>query len=380
MNKILLSGGGTAGHVNPALAIAEIIKKHNPGAEFLYVGTPDGMEKGIVTREGYEYAAVAVDGFSRKLTPKGIMRNIRSLTYLAKSGTVCKNIIKNFSPDIVIGTGGYVCGPVCMTAAKMGIPTLIHEQNAFPGVTTKLLSERVDEVMLAFPDAAKRLGENVKYSVTGLPTRDSFTERQMTRAEAKAKLGLDDSLTILSFGGSLGARCINNVALDVISFEEKLRKQSGIKINHIHGYGKNGREDFLTAFKDLMPDVNNKRLKISEYINDMTTNLIAADLVIARAGASTITELEALGRASILIPSPNVTENHQYYNAMVLGSRGAAVVYEEKELTPGKITAKIEELIKSPDKLNQMAKNAAAIFEKTTAEKIYSVIVNSTQK
>jgi UDP-N-acetylglucosamine--N-acetylmuramyl-(pentapeptide) pyrophosphoryl-undecaprenol N-acetylglucosamine transferase len=380
MNKILLSGGGTAGHVQPALAIAEIIKKHNPSAEFLYVGTPDGMEKNIVTHEGYEYAEVKVDGFSRKLNPKGIMRNLKTLTYLAKAGTVCRNIIKKFNPDLVIGTGGYVCGPVCMTASKMGIPTLIHEQNAFPGVTTKLLSEKVDEVMLAFPDAEKRLGENVKFSVTGLPTRESFTKKYMTRAEAKSALGLDDSLTILSFGGSLGAKCINNVALDIIEFEENFKKQTGVKINHIHGYGKNGREDFLTGFRELMPDVDNKRLIISEYINDMSTSLIAADLVISRAGASTITELQALGRASILIPSPNVTENHQYFNAMVLGSRGAAVVFEEKELTREKIREKTAELIKSPDKLNQMAKNAAQIFEKTTAEKIYNVISSTVQK
>jgi UDP-N-acetylglucosamine--N-acetylmuramyl-(pentapeptide) pyrophosphoryl-undecaprenol N-acetylglucosamine transferase len=373
MKKVILTGGGTAGHIQPALAIAEIIKRRLPDTQFLYVGTPEGMESRIAVREGYEFRGVEVSGFARRMTPKNILKNARSLSLLAAADVKSKRILREFAPDLVIGTGGYVCGPVVKAAAAMGIPTALHEQNAFPGLTTKLLSKRVDEIMLAFPEAADRLEKPVKYTVTGLPTREAYSGKRLTRAEAKKLLGLSDDLCILSFGGSLGARTINNIASDLIKFTAQLP----VTVNHIHGYGKIGKETFPVLIKAAGIDAKtDKRLIIREFIDNMPVCFAAADIVIARSGASTVAELEAVGRAAVLIPSPNVTENHQYFNAMVLGKKGAAIVIEEKNLGEFSVNEKIKELIENPDKLNQMAKIAALEYEKATPDKVFAVLEN----
>jgi UDP-N-acetylglucosamine--N-acetylmuramyl-(pentapeptide) pyrophosphoryl-undecaprenol N-acetylglucosamine transferase len=373
MKKIILTGGGTAGHIQPALAIAEIIKRRLPDTEFLYVGTPEGIESRIAKREGYRFEGVAVAGFSRKITPKNVIKNAKTIALLASADIKSRKIIKDFAPDLVIGTGGYVCGPVVKAAADMKIPTALHEQNAFPGLTTKLLSKRVDEIMLAFPEAAARLGETVKYTVTGLPTREAYSGTRISRDEAKKKLGLSEDLCILSFGGSLGARTINSEAAKLIKFTQSLP----VHINHIHGYGKIGRESFPEALNNAGIDPEtDKRLIVREFIDNMPLCFSAADIVISRSGASTVAELEAVGRAAVLIPSPNVTENHQYFNAMVLGKKGAAIVIEEKDLTENTVSEKIKELIENPDKLNKMAKIAAGEYEQSTPDKVFAVLEN----
>jgi UDP-N-acetylglucosamine--N-acetylmuramyl-(pentapeptide) pyrophosphoryl-undecaprenol N-acetylglucosamine transferase len=373
MKKIILTGGGTAGHIQPALAIAEIIKRRLPDTQFLYVGTPEGMESRIAAKEGYDFEGVEVAGFSRRLTPKNLLKNARSLSLLAAADVKSKRILRAFAPDLVIGTGGYVCGPVVKAAAEMGIPTALHEQNAFPGLTTKLLSKRVDEIMLAFPEAAQRLGEPVKYTVTGLPTREAYSGKRLTRADAKKLLGFSDDLCILSFGGSLGARTINNIAAELITYTSSLP----VRINHIHGYGKIGKDSFSAAMIDAgINTKSDKRLIIREFIDNMPVCFAAADIVISRSGASTVAELEATGRAAVLIPSPNVTENHQYFNAMVLGKKGAAIVIEEKNLENISVNDKIKELIENPDKLNLMAKIAASEYEKATPDKVFAVLEN----
>ena len=325
--KVLITGGGTAGHINPALAIASIIKKNRPDAEFLFAGTPFGMEARLVPAAGYKFAPIKVKGFQRKITLKNIGRNCKAAFYLTSAGACSRKIIKNFSPDIVIGTGGYVSGPIVRTAAKMGIPTAIHEQNAYPGVTTRILSKKASAVMLTVEEAKKYLDADVKYTVTGLPVRPELFGK--SKAEARKELGIDDSMCILSFGGSLGAGCINSSMEEVIKWHTK----EGLKINHIHGYGGMGKESFPKAMKENGIPLKSSRLRITEYINDMDTCLAAADLVICRSGAATLAELEAIGRASILIPSPVVAGNHQYHNAMVLGRAGAAIVIEKKDVT-----------------------------------------------
>jgi UDP-N-acetylglucosamine--N-acetylmuramyl-(pentapeptide) pyrophosphoryl-undecaprenol N-acetylglucosamine transferase len=371
MYKILISGGGTAGHIQPALAIAEIIKKRLPDTEFLYVGTPDSMEERIAKREGYAFEPVTVTGFGRKLTPKNISRNIKSALNLIRADKRSRAIIKDFAPDLAIGTGGYVCGPIIRAAAAAGVTTALHEQNAFPGMTVKLLSAGVDEVMLAFEDAGERLGRGVKYTVTGLPTRAAYYQNPMSRTEAKRKLGFDDSLCVLSFGGSLGAATINDYAAKLIKFEETLP----VKVNHIHGYGKNGRDSFPKALAENGIDhVHNSRLLVKEYIDNMSVCMPAADIVICRSGASTISELQALGRASVLIPSPNVTENHQYYNACVLGRTGGAVVIEEKDLTEESFLKTVGDIILDTQKIRQMERDAISGYERNTPEKVFKCI------
>lgn len=369
MLKVLLAGGGTAGHINPALAIAEIIKEHVPDAQFLYAGTPKGMEATLVPKQGMEFTPIKVSGFQRKLTLKNVGRNIRATAYLASSGHRAKQIINGFEPDIVIGTGGYVSGPIVFEATKMQIPTVIHEQNAYPGVTTKILSKRVNKVMLTVEEALNYLPENIPYTVTGLPVRKGFTKK-MTREEAKKSLGFDDSMVILSYGGSLGAGAINDIAKELIIYEQKNK----LKINHIHSFGKMGKDTFEKSLVENGVDLSDKRLMVKDYIHNMDVCMAAADLIISRSGASAITELEAEGRASILIPSPVVTGNHQYHNAMVLGKAEAAIVIEQKNIDINDIISKVEDFEKHPEKLDAFAKKAASLYITNTNERIWNEI------
>ncbi len=367
--RVLIACGGTGGHINPGLAIADIIKSKYLDAEFLFAGTPKGMESKLVPKAGYRLETIKVAGFQRKISFENIGRNAKAVAYLAASGKRAKEIIKNFKPDIAIGTGGYAAGPVIRKAAKMGIPTAIHEQNAYPGVTNKLLSKEVDFVMLTVIEALDFMDKSkFEYAVTGLPVRSNINT--MSKAEARKKLGMDDSFTILSFGGSLGAGCINDTMTETIKWHTK----NNLRINHIHGYGGMGKDSFPQAMKEAGIPLKSDRLRITEYINDMDVCLAAADLVICRSGASTLAELEAAGKASILIPSPIVAGNHQYHNAMVLGKAGAAVVIEQKDVTNDKIIAEIENLYNSPDKVEIMSECAAKLHLSDTNSRIIAVI------
>ncbi len=367
--KVLISCGGTGGHINPGLAIADIIKAKYPDAEFLFAGTPKGMESRLVPQAGYRMETIKVAGFQRKISLENIGRNAKAVAYLATSGRRAKAIIENFKPDIAIGTGGYACGPVIRKAAKMGIPTAIHEQNAYPGVTNRLLSKEVDYVMLTFEEALNFMDKSkFEYSVTGLPVRSSINS--ISRAEARKKLGFNDDFTILSFGGSLGAGCINETMDAVIKWHTGKK----LNINHIHGYGGMGKETFPQSMQAAGVPLKSERLRITEYINDMDVCLAAADLVVCRSGASTLAELEAAGKASILIPSPIVAGNHQYHNAMVLGKAGAAVVIEQKDVTNERIISEIEKLYNAPDRVEIMSKSAADLHLSDTNDRILSVV------
>lgn len=367
--KVLISCGGTGGHINPALAIADIIKSKYPDAEFLFVGTPNGMESKLVPKAGYKMETIKAAGFQRKISLENIKRNIKAATYLAMSGKRAKEIITNFNPDIAIGTGGYASGAVIRKAARMGIPSAIHEQNAYPGVTNKLLAKEVDYVMLTVIEALDFMGnEKFEYSVTGLPVRSNINN--ITRDEARKKLGFNNDFTILSFGGSLGAGCINDTMSETIKWHTK----NHLNINHIHGYGGMGKDTFPQEMKKADIPLKSNRLRITEYINDMDVCLAAADLVICRSGASTLAELEASAKASILIPSPIVAGNHQYHNAMVLGKAGASVVIEQKDVTNEKIISEIEKLYNNPKKVKIMSYNAGKLHLKDTDKRILDVI------
>ena len=370
--KVLLAGGGTAGHINPALAIISIIKDHCPDAEFLYAGTPNGMESRLVPMENIPFAPIKVSGFQRKLTPKNIVRNIKAAAYLTTAGHTARKIIKDFGPDIVIGTGGYVSGPIVLEAEKMGIPTAIHEQNAYPGVTTRILSKKADIVMLTMEEAAEYFDKSVKYIKTGLPVRKGFDPSHISRAEAKKELGLDEnSICIFSWGGSLGAGAINSSALALIKWE----KESGLNISHIHSYGKMGHGTFVQSLKEMGIDPEtDPKLMVKEYIHNMDVCTAAADLIICRSGASAISELEAMGRASILIPSPVVAGNHQYHNAMALVENDAAVILEEKDLTPDSLTEKVDELLGDKSRLAKIGANAKAMAVLDATERIYETL------
>ncbi|MDD6395037.1 MAG: undecaprenyldiphospho-muramoylpentapeptide beta-N-acetylglucosaminyltransferase [Firmicutes bacterium] len=365
--KVLMAGGGTAGHINPAIAIADTIRRKHPDAEIMFVGTVRGMESRLVPMAGFEFTSMPVAGFQRKLTPENIKRNIRALYYLAMSGSRAAKIIRDFQPDIAIGTGGYVSGPILRKAAQMGVPILIHEQNAFPGVTTKMLSRYAECVMLAVEDAKKRMDPKLKFVTTGNPVRAEILEYD--KQTARRELGVDDRPLIVSFGGSLGAEMVNKSMLDLL--ERSARKRN---YQHIHGYGQYGKFVVTELLRRKVKLKKSKNIDVREYINDMPRVMAAADLVICRAGAMALSEIQALGKAAILIPSPNVAENHQYYNAMAMVDRDAAEIIEEKDLTPQKLTAMVDSLAGNRKKLEEMSANARKMAILDSRERIYDVV------
>jgi len=368
--KILFAAGGTGGHINPALAIAGTIKARHPETEILFAGTPWGMEARFVPAANFDFAPIKVRGIERGFSLNAIKGNFKTLKYLLTSGKRAREIIKGFKPDIVIGTGGYVSGPIVRAAAKMGIKTLIHEQNAFPGVTTKLLSRDVDVILLAFKEAERHIKTKARIIEVGNPVREEFL--YLKKDECRKKLGLDPNKTvILSCGGSLGAKAINLAICDVIKWHYKKDK-----IQHIHATGHFGSLWMPDKLREEGIDFeNDENLRIMEYINNMPEYLAACDLIITRSGAITLSEIEAQGKAAILIPSPNVTENHQYHNAMVLQRAGAGVVIEEKDLSGKKLCDTIESLTKNPDKLALMGKCAANKAKADANSLIYNEVM-----
>ena len=372
--KVLIAAGGTAGHINPALAIAAYLKERRPDTEIAFAGRREGMEYGLVSRQGYPFYHIEVQGIQRSLTPHNIARNLKALWYLSSAGRKSRRILRDFGPDLVIGTGGYVSGPVVLSAAKQGIRTAIHEQNAFPGVTNKILAKQVDLVFAAMPDAVEKLGVPHKTIVTGNPVRPEILRAD--RQAARAKLGVrEGQICLLSFGGSLGARTINQVVAQLAEWQIREKKD----FLQIHATGSYGVELFhkLCEEKGILGDPH---LVVKEYIDDMAGCLAAADLVISRSGAITISELAAAGTASILIPSPNVAENHQYYNALELSRPGAAVLIEEKDLTGQKLIDTVEALTRDPETLSRMDAAAFGCAHLNSLEKIYAHLEKLMQK
>jgi len=370
--RILFTGGGTAGHINPALAVAGYVKEKEPDAQILYVGNRGGMEERLVQRAGYPMAFITISGFQRKPTLKNLVRNVQTVERIFTASVETKKIIKDFAPDVCVGTGGYVSGPVVREAAKLGVPCVIHESNAYPGVTTKLLSKQVHTVMLAVPDAKKYFEDSVHTVVTGNPVRGEVLAAD--REASRKALGLDSRPVVLSFGGSLGAAALNRASAYMLAQSGKEKKYQ-----HIHGYGQHD-DRFLEELEEYglkLPE--NPQIRVLEYIDNMPQCLAAADLVISRAGAMTLSEIEAKGKASILVPSPNVAENHQFHNAMALVRREAGEIIEEKDLTGEALWRKVEKILSDPDRLRSLGENAAKMEILDANQRIYKVIKEACQ-
>lgn len=368
--RILLTGGGTAGHINPALAVAGYVRERDPGAEILYVGNRGGMEERLVAKAGYDMAFITISGFQRKLSFKNMMKNMQTVERIFTASIETKKIIRDFAPDVCVGTGGYVSGPVIREAAKLGVPSVIHESNAYPGVTTKLLSKQVRTVMLAVPDAKKYLDPGVHTVITGNPVRGEVLAAD--KEESRKALGLDGRPVVLSFGGSLGAAALNRAAAYMLAESGKTGKYQ-----HIHGYGQNDPM-FLDEVEEFGLDLTeNPQIRVLPYIDNMPECLAAADLVISRAGAMTLSEIEAKGKASILIPSPNVAENHQYHNAMALVRRGAGEIIEEKDLSGEALWRKAEKILSDPQRLKSLGENAGKMEILDANKRIYDVIMEA---
>ncbi|ARP50696.1 MULTISPECIES: undecaprenyldiphospho-muramoylpentapeptide beta-N-acetylglucosaminyltransferase [Caproicibacterium] len=365
--RILFAGGGTAGHINPALAIAGYVREQEPDAQILYVGAKGGMEERLVPQAGFAFQSIVISGFQRKVTLQNIGRNLKTVVHLFSSTAESKKIIQKFQPDICVGTGGYVSGPVIREALKLHIPAVIHEQNAFPGVTNKALSKNADRVMLANADAQKYMAKNARFVLTGNPVRMEVIRAD--RTAARRTLHLDSRPLILSFGGSLGARKVNEAVLDLITESAKTDR-----FQHIHAYGQYGGWFPQKLEERGVHLADHPNFDIRPYIDNMPECLAAADLVICRAGAITLSELQAKGRAAIIIPSPNVAENHQYYNAMSMVNRGAGVILEEKDLTGAALVQKVRTLFEKPDTIPALAVNARKMAILDTNARIYAIL------
>jgi len=363
---ILFAAGGTAGHINPALSVAGLIRYLHPGCNIHFVGTADHMEARLVPQAGYPFHTIDISGFQRSFSPSGIKRNLGTLRKLLTVTGQVNKLLNELKPDLVVGTGGYVSGPVLRAAAKAGIPTAIHEANAYPGMANKALASRVDAVMLTDMAAAGRMKCKNEPIHTGLPIRPELMRAD--RAQSRRALCLDDRPMVLSTGGSLGAQAINEAVSGMIGL---LCKDCACCFHHAYGqYGTWMPERLASAGVNIdAPEIT-----LREYIDDMDRCLSAADLVIGRGGASTVNEIQALGKPAIIIPSPNVTENHQFHNAKTLADRGAAIVIEEKDLTPQLLTKTVKDLIADPARLKAMGEAAREMAVTDANERIYDVL------
>lgn len=362
--KVIIAAAGTGGHINPGIAIANKIREMEPNSKVIFIGTNRGLEVDLVPRAGYELKTINAYGIERKIT----LENIKNLYSTIRSIKEAKKIIKEFSPDIVIGTGGYICMPVIIAANKMKIPTLLHESNAFPGVSVKLLSKKVDEVLVGFEDAKERLPKAKKVVVTGNPTKikkNNFTSDK--RALIIKNIGLQvDKPIVLVFGGSQGAKSINESFIDIINNKKNANYQI------IWATGPTQYEEIKEKLNMDIEHIPN--VKIIPYIYNMEEVMSAVDLVICRSGAMTITEISIIGKPAIFIPFPYATENHQEYNAKVLEKVGAAKIILDKNLNANILNSEIESIIGNKETLRKMSNNTAktAIFDAT--DRIYNEI------
>jgi len=363
--RVIMTCGGTGGHINPAIAIANTIKENIPDAEILFVGTKKGQEGKLVPHEGYEIKFVKSEGIRRSLSPA----NIKALIMSQISPFLAKKIIRDFKPDVVIGTGGYACWPILKAAAMMKVPCAVHESNAIPGMAVKMLQKSVDIIFTNFDRTSDFLTVKDKIIKVGNPLRTAFDN--MDKNAARTQLGISDKeLFVLSYGGSGGAEYLNEVMTEVMS--KYLMERKNIRI--LHATGSRNYAESLERFKSLGGD-KVKNAELAEYIYDMHTKMAAADLVICRAGAMTISELSMMGKAAIIIPSPNVVDNHQYKNAKVLADADAAVLMEEKDVTSETLWREVESILSDSRKLSALEKNIKQFAKSDVNKVIFDEII-----
>ena len=368
--RVLFTCGGTAGHINPALALARLFQERQRDCAVLFVGADGGMERELVTKEGFQIRTVTITNFQRSLHLRHIRHNLRTVRNLGLSRRQAEAILDEFRPDLVVGTGGYASYPVVHAAARRHIPTAIHESNAVPGLTTKLLSKVVDLVMVGFEGAAEHYHHPEKVVVTGTPVRGDFF--RYTRREAREKLGIhDERPLLLSYWGSLGATVMNDYMARFIALE----CGAGTPFHHIHGAGGSYRR-MLQKLSESGADLEgHPEIRVQEYIYDMPTVMAAADLVLCRSGASTISELIAIAKPAVLVPSPNVTADHQTKNAAILARAGGAVLLGEGECSAEKLYALAEELLLDEKRRREMSHALAQVSQGDASERIYEALM-----
>ena len=368
--RVLVTGGGTGGHVNPALAIANTIKKNIPDAEIAFVGTVRGLENQLVPKAGYKLYHVDVRGIRRSLS----LYNIRSLWLAAVSPVKAKKIIKEFKPDLVVGTGGYVSWPILVAASRMKIPTAVHESNAVPGLAVRKLVPYVDRIFTNFAVSAEMLGKSGKVMQVGCPMLGEFGN--ISRENARKQLGIPlNSKYIVSFGGSLGAAAMNDMAIELM--RDYVSANRDVRYTHATGgdHFESVNERFLGEGLDKYENI-----ELLQYIYDMPLRMAAADIIISRAGAITISELARQGKAAILIPSPNVTDDQQTKNAKALADIGGACMIREPELVNGKICKEVASLLDDRVRREAMEKAIAGFAPLDSNKLIFDELMRLTEK
>ena len=366
--NLIFTCGGTAGHINPAIAIANMMKERYPDAKILFIGATGHMEEKLVPQAGFKVKCLPGSGLSRKLNLAGIKKNLHAVKCVLDAVKECKRTFREFKPDVVIGTGGYASFPALYAAQSMGIPTCVHESNAVPGVTTKMAANKASRVLVAFEESVKHYKQPDKVEIVGMPVRREFL--YTTKEQARQELGLSGHVVVSAFG-SQGAKVMNETMADMMVLEQK----DGFPFHHIHATGSFGKEWMPKRVKDNGVDYENiEDLDIREYIYNMPTVMAAADIVIGRAGSATCNEIAASGTPCILIPSPNVTNNHQEKNARVLEEGGGAVVVLEKDCSPEKMYGLIRSLLDDEARREEMSRKLHTMVHLNSTERICDIV------
>lgn len=368
--KVIFTCGGTGGHINPAIAVAKMLQERKKDAQILFVGG-DGMEQELVPREGFRLEQVKASSFQRKLTPAGIWHNMKAAVYVAQSLHKADRIIREFQPDVILGTGGYASFPMLRQGIKRKIPTAVHEANAVPGLTTRMVADGADRILVAFEDAKNQFAHPERVIPVGMPVREEFF--YLTKADARRKLGLDERPLVVSAWGSLGAREMNKIMADFIALEYK----NGLPFQHLHATGSYGWRWMPDYVKEkgvtLQPD---RGVKMEEYIYDMPLWMAAADVILSRAGSSSLNEIAASGTPCVIVPSPNVTDNHQEKNARILEQRGAAVVVRESECSGELLYQTVQQLLDDAPQRKKMSQALRTLAIVDSTERIYRTIID----
>lgn len=368
--KFILTCGGTAGHINPALAIAGRLRELMPDCGILFIGAEGKMEMELVPREGYKIEALKITNISRGKSFDALKHNFETLKNVAVSTREAKRIIREYKPDAVIGTGGYVCYPVLKAAHDLGVATAVHESNAVPGLTTKLLAEHVNKVMVGFEESRGAYHHPEKVEVTGTPVRGEFAS--YSKEQAKRELGIDpDEPLVVSVWGSLGAAHMNKVMGELIPMLDETKE-----FHLIHSVGAMYFEEFMRRLKETAPNFSRTGADVRQYIYDMPRVMAAADLILCRAGASTLSELAYMGKPVVIVPSPNVTNNHQEKNARVLERAGGAIVMLEGEFDAAALLDTVRGLLKDPARLAAMSGAMRSLAVPGATDKICDIILD----
>ena len=367
--NVIFTCGGTGGHINPAIAVANIWKERYPDSNILFIGAKNNMEEELVPKAGYRLETIPASGIARGKSLKAVGHNLKTVSNVLRAVGICKKIIRRFKADVIVGTGGYASFPALLAGSLLGIPTCVHESNAMPGLTTRMIADRADRVLVCFPESAKYYRNPDKVEVVGMPVRREFIYTK--KADARAELGLDARPVIVSAFGSQGAKAMNEAMAELFRMEQ----DAGFPFQHIHAVGSYGWEWMPEYVKKQGVDLEKADgITMKEYLYNMPTVMAAADIMISRAGASSCNEIAASGTPCILIPSPNVTDNHQEKNARALANSGGAVLVLEKDCSAQVLMEQIKALLGDSDRYERMQGALRNMVVLDSAERLCDII------